>query len=185
MQLQELQQLYAYLPQVSALANTLSEDGGKTVFLEGLLASAAPMVFSALATKQGHTMLFIMQDADEAGYLYHDLTQVMGSNQVLFFPSSYRRAIKYGQRDAASEILRTETLSAISRRGEHFRSVGVKECGSVDDSVRSVRSVGVKECRSVDNSSETPNLTTSQPYNLITSNPPNLSTSQPPNPSTS
>ena len=138
MQLQELQQLYAYLPQVSALANTLSEDGGKTVFLEGLLASAAPMVFSALATKQGHTMLFIMQDADEAGYLYHDLRQVMGSNQVLFFPSSYRRAIKYGQRDAASEILRTETLSAISRRGEFLgssdnsvRSVGVKECGSV------------------------------------------------------
>ena len=146
MQLQELQQLYAYLPQVSALANTLSEDGCKTVFLEGLLASAAPMVFSALATKQGHTMLFIMQDADEAGYLYHDLTQVMGSNQVLFFPSSYRRAIKYGQRDAASEILRTETLSAISRRGEYFRSVGVKECGSVDNSVRSV---GVKECGSV------------------------------------
>ena len=153
MQLQELQQLYAYLPQVSALAKTLGEDGGKTVFLEGLLASAAPMVFSALATKQGHTMLFIMQDADEAGYLYHDLTQVMGCNQVLFFPSSYRRAIKYGQRDAASEILRTETLSAISRRGEHLgssdnsvRSVGVKECRSVDNSVRSV---GVKECGSV------------------------------------
>ena len=198
MQLQELQQLYAYLPQVSALAKTLGEDGGKTVFLEGLLASAAPMVFSALATKQGHTMLFIMQDADEAGYLYHDLTQVMGSNQVLFFPSSYRRAIKYGQRDAASEILRTETLSAISRRGEFLgssddsvRSVGVKECRSVDNGVRSsgvkefrssddcVRSVGVKECRSVDNSFEIHNVTTSQPLNLKTSNPHNLTTSQP------
>ena len=151
MQLQELQQLYAYLPQVSALANTLGEDGGKTVFLEGLLASAAPMVFSALATKQGHTMLFIMQDADEAGYMYHDLTQVMGSNQVLFFPSSYRRAIKYGQRDAASEILRTETLSAISRRGEYFGSVGVQEFRSSDNSFGSV---GVKECGSVDPTSQ-------------------------------
>ena len=128
------------------MAKTLSEDGGKTVFLEGLLASAAPMVFSALATKQGHTMMFIMQDADEAGYLYHDLTQVMGSNQVLFFPSSYRRAIKYGQRDAASEILRTETLSAISRRGEFLGSSGVKEFRSSDNSVRSV---GVMECGSV------------------------------------
>ncbi len=168
MQLQELQQLYAYLPQVSALAKTLSEDGGKTVFLEGLLASAAPMVFSALATKQGHTMLFIMQDADEAGYLYHDLTQVMGSNQVLFFPSSYRRAIKYGQRDAASEILRTETLSAISRRGEFLGSSGVKEFRSSDNGVRSV---GVKECRSVDNSFESHNVTTLQPHNLTTSQP--------------
>lgn len=154
MQLQELQQLYAYLPQVSALAKTLSEDGGKTVFLEGLLASAAPMVFSALATKQGHTMLFIMQDADEAGYLYHDLTQVMGSNQVLFFPSSYRRAIKYGQRDAASEILRTETLSAISRRGEILGS-----------SENSFGSVGVKECWSVDNTSSANNSSTRQLVN--------------------
>ena len=172
MQLQELQQLYAYLPQVSALAKTLGEDGGKTVFLEGLLASAAPMVFSALATKQGHTMLFIMQDADEAGYLYHDLTQVMGSNQVLFFPSSYRRAIKYGQRDAASEILRTETLSAISRRGEHFRSSGVFRLRSTTrqefrSSDNSVGSVGVKECRSVDNSFETHNLPTSQPLYIV------------------
>jgi transcription-repair coupling factor (superfamily II helicase) len=52
-----------------------------------------------------------MQDAEEAGYFYHDLCQVMGDKQVLFFPSSYKRAIKYGQKDPASEILRTEVLS--------------------------------------------------------------------------
>ena len=33
---------------------------------------------------------------------------------MLFFPSSYRRAVKYGQRDAANEILRTKTLSRLS-----------------------------------------------------------------------
>lgn len=33
---------------------------------------------------------------------------------MLFFPSSYRRAVKYGQRDTANEILRTETLSRLS-----------------------------------------------------------------------
>lgn len=62
------------------------------------------------------TVVFILQDADEAGYFYHDLTQIMGQDDVLFFPSSYRRAVKYGQRDAASEILRTEVLSRLSRR---------------------------------------------------------------------
>jgi len=59
-------------------------------------------------------MLFILQDAEEAGYFYHDLTQLMGDHDVLFFPSSYRRAIKYAQRDAASEILRTEVLARLS-----------------------------------------------------------------------
>ncbi len=59
-------------------------------------------------------MLFVLQDVEEAGYFYHDLTQMMGTDNVLFFPSSYRRAVKYAQRDAASEILRTEVLSRIN-----------------------------------------------------------------------
>ena len=67
-----------------------------------------------MAEKLQQTILFVLQDADEAGYFYHDLMQVMGSQQVLYFPSSYRRAIKYGQRDAANEILRTEVLSKLS-----------------------------------------------------------------------
>jgi transcription-repair coupling factor (superfamily II helicase) len=69
------------------------------------------LAFSALSLKTSPRLLFIMQDAEEAGYFYHDLCQVMGDKQVLFFPSSYKRAIKYGQKDPASEILRTEVLS--------------------------------------------------------------------------
>ena len=60
------------------------------------------------------TTLFILQDVDEAGYFYHDLVQLLGEKQVLFFPSSYRRAVKYGQRDAANEILRTEVLARLT-----------------------------------------------------------------------
>ena len=49
------------------------------------------------------------------GYFYHDLTQVNGDEHILFFPSSYRRAVKYGQKDAANEILRTEVLSRLQK----------------------------------------------------------------------
>jgi len=111
MDIQELQIVYARLPQVAALAKEIGKNRSKTVFLEGLLASSAAMTFSALATKTGQTMLFVLQDAEEAGYFYHDLCQVMGDASVLYFPSSYRRAIKYGQKDPASEILRTEALT--------------------------------------------------------------------------
>ena len=111
MNIQELQTLYAMKPQVSALAKAIEKSSIKVISLDGLLASATPMAFSALALKTSAKLLFVMQDADEAGYLYHDLCQVMGEKQVLFFPSSYKRAIKYGQKDPASEILRTEVLS--------------------------------------------------------------------------
>ena len=114
MKIQDLQSLYAHLPQVSALAKLVGDKSVKTISLDGLLASSAPLAFSALALKSSARMLFILQDAEEAGYFYHDLTQLLGDKNVLFFPSSYRRAVKYAQRDAASEILRTEVLAAIS-----------------------------------------------------------------------
>ena len=114
MNIQELVKLYAQLPQVSALAKELGKSSNSTIFLDGLLGSSAPMLFSSLATKCPCRLLFILQDAEEAGYFYHDLVQLMGSRDVLFFPSSYRRAVKYAQRDAASEILRTEVLTQLS-----------------------------------------------------------------------
>ena len=114
MNIQELERQYARLPQLKALASELGKSSGDTVFLEGLLASSAPMLFASLAVKCPRRMLFVLQDAEEAGYFYHDLTQLMGTSGVLFFPSSYRRAVKYAQRDPASEILRMEVLSKFS-----------------------------------------------------------------------
>ena len=114
MNIQELEKVYAKLPQVSALAKELGKSSVKTIFLEGLLGSSAPLVFGSLALKRKSRLMFILQDAEEAGYFYHDLTQLMGSQDVLYFPSSYRRAIKYAQRDPASEILRTEVLAKLS-----------------------------------------------------------------------
>ena len=114
MNIQELAHQYARLPQLKALASELGKSSQTTVFLEGLLASSAPMLFASLAEKCPRRMLFVLQDAEEAGYFYHDLTQLMGTSDVLFFPSSYRRAVKYAQRDPASEILRTEVLTALS-----------------------------------------------------------------------
>ena len=114
MKASDLLKQYAMLPQVGALAGTLGKKSVKTVFLEGLLCSSAPMLFAALSGKLKTPVLFILQDADEAGYFYHDLVQLLGDKKVLFFPSSYRRAVKYAQRDAANEILRTEVLAKLS-----------------------------------------------------------------------
>ena len=115
MKIQDLLKIYAKSAQVGALADVMGKKSVKTIFLEGLMCSSAPMVFASLTSHHSPlTSLFILQDAEEAGYFYHDLVQLLDDKQVLFFPSSYRRAIKYGQRDAANEILRTEVLAKLS-----------------------------------------------------------------------
>ena len=60
-------------------------------------------------------LVFVLDDADSAGYFYHDLVQMLDDQKVLFFPSSYKRAIKYNQKDAGNEILRTEVLSRMAQ----------------------------------------------------------------------
>lgn len=116
MDIQDIKQLYAKAPGTVALCKLLQENRGSNIFLQGQQASATPLLFAAVATEIKQTFLFVLQDADEAGYFYHDLTQVMGTQNVLFFPSSFKRLVKYGQRDSANEILRTEVLARISAR---------------------------------------------------------------------
>lgn len=116
MDIKDIRQLYAMAPQTGALLKLLQDKQGDNIFLQGQQASATPLLFASVAEKTVQTFLFVLQDADEAGYFYHDLTQVMGTENVLFFPSSYKRSVKYGQRDSANEILRTEVLAKVSAR---------------------------------------------------------------------
>ena len=115
MDITELQHIYATHPNVKGLAKQLENSSVRTFFLGGLHASASPLLFSSLWQHLSQTLVFILNDMEEAGYFYHDLTQINGEENVLFFPSSYRRAIKYGQKDAGNEILRTEVLSRIQK----------------------------------------------------------------------
>ena len=115
MTLSDLSGLYGGLAQTKALIKELAGKRGGNVFLQGLRASSAPLLFSALAQKGGKPcLLVILNDQEEAAYFYHDMVQTIGDSDVLYFPSAYRRAAKYGQKDDASEILRTEVLSRLT-----------------------------------------------------------------------
>lgn len=120
MTIQEIDNIYGRSPQAKAFLELLDKNKLKTIFLQGLVCSSAPIFFASIREQLGKTVVYILDDADEAGYFYHDLMQVVGQDHVFFFPSSYRRAIKYGQKDAANEILRTEVLARLSQNKPIF-----------------------------------------------------------------
>ncbi len=102
------------------MVRLLKDSTVRNIYCGGLCASAASLYASALVERIPVPLVFILGDLEEAGYFYHDLTQVLGEERVLFFPSSFRRAIKYGQKDAANEILRTEVLGRLRREDERL-----------------------------------------------------------------
>ncbi len=98
---------------MSAINKLVTEEGSRNLFVKGLYGSEASMTIASLFLRSNRSFVCMLNDLEEAGYFYHDLVQLTGSNDIFFFPSAYRRDIKYGHIDPANEILKTEVLSML------------------------------------------------------------------------
>ena len=115
MQIADLGHLIAQHPEVDVLAQQLSKKGNTHFLLTGLYASARGMILAALHSRlkqQGDapTMLIVMDNADEAQYMYADIKTLLLTQEVYYFPNSHRR--RQGK-DEAMAVQRTEVLSAL------------------------------------------------------------------------
>ncbi len=120
MTLKEADSFFATKGRVSAVEKVLKDRRARRVLLSGLEGSSAAMLFALLPAAR-HIHILVTDDMDSAGYLYNDLCQILGQEEVGIFPSGYKRAIKYGQPDAPSRILRTEALNALTQKGSGMR----------------------------------------------------------------
>ena len=121
MDIQQILEMYARSPQSAALARMFCDCGMRVGYVDSVAASVMPVLFASVSRSVSGVCVIVLDDAEEAGYFYHDMTQMLGTGDVLFFPSSYRRRIKYGQHDQASEILRTEVLGRLLAESEELR----------------------------------------------------------------
>lgn len=137
MEIKELQKIYAAHPGVKALCNLTDDDCKGGVILAGLTtgSAAAAVVAGYMMANEKATLFIVMNDVEDAGYFYHDLVQVCGDKRVLFFPSSFKRALKYGHEDDANRILRTEVMSRLSSKSRRAGTVVVTHPEAVAEKV--------------------------------------------------
>ncbi len=108
MEIRELCELFSGKGRTAAVKKLLAGSGNAVI--DGLAGSSAAMLIAKLP-RRDCPYLVVVNDLDEAGYMYNDLCQLADDKQALIFPSGYKRDIKYGQVDAPNEILRTEVLN--------------------------------------------------------------------------
>ena len=111
--LSEFQHLYAHHPQIEALT-LWAATHESNLRISGLCGSSLSLVMAAFTQRVKQNHVFVMTDADEAGYLYNDLRQILSDEVVMFFPSSYKKTIRLSQLDSSNEILRTEVLNRLT-----------------------------------------------------------------------
>ena len=84
MEIQELCKVFTGKGRAGALKRLL--EGSGNAVIDGLAGSSAAMLFARLPERTC-PYLIVMNDLDEAGYMYNDLCQLVGDKQMLIFPS--------------------------------------------------------------------------------------------------
>jgi transcription-repair coupling factor (superfamily II helicase) len=113
-------------PQIEKFVNWSALPAGD-LCVKGLEGSFRSLVFAALYTNKPIPLFFVLNDLEEAAYFYHDLIQLLGKENILFFPSSYKKPLKDDSKDAGNEILRTEALDFMSNTSDPYIIVSYPE----------------------------------------------------------
>jgi transcription-repair coupling factor (superfamily II helicase) len=107
---------YDKSPKVQQIVTGLQENNSIKMHLDGLLGSAVSFVIQAVFKKAEAPFLVILNNKEEAAYYLNDLEQMIGDQDVLFYPGSYRRPYQIEDTDNANVLLRAEVLNRINSR---------------------------------------------------------------------
>lgn len=106
---------YSSTAKIQQISDSLAIRDNK-IQLKGLIGSSLSFVVASLFEKSDLPYLVILQDKEEAAYYLNDLEQLVGEEDVLFYPGSYRRPYQIEETDNASVLLRAEVLNRINSR---------------------------------------------------------------------
>jgi transcription-repair coupling factor (superfamily II helicase) len=106
---------YKKSAKISVFAETLALQNQK-IHAKGLFGSSISFVIQALFQKTELPFLLLFNDKEEAAYFLNDLELLINTNDVLFYPGSYRRPYQIDETDNANVLLRAEVLNRINSR---------------------------------------------------------------------
>ena len=116
MKIQQLLERYLTDENLALLHNALQQGQRVSSYLNGIAGSQLALLAAALYKLEDRPHLLVLNDKEEAAYVYNDLQKVLPEDGVLFYPGSYRRPYDVEEVDNANILLRAEVLSHINSR---------------------------------------------------------------------
>ncbi|RIJ48593.1 transcription-repair coupling factor [Maribellus luteus] len=114
-------------PGFSKIEKKLLAPPGEKVHLQGLIGSAKTILLAKLFQNTGKNFVVLLNDREEAAYFYDDLNNLGLSDQMLFFPSSYKRSVQYDRPEQENIVQRTEVLNLLSKKENSYLLVSYPE----------------------------------------------------------
>ena len=113
----EILSYYQNSQQVTELNQWLGGKDGNILHLGRLTGSSPAVIAACMLGDPGKNHVFILPDKESAAYFHNDLFNFSGREDILFFPSSYKRSVQYIQKSSDNVVQRTGVLKKLSQDG--------------------------------------------------------------------
>lgn len=107
-------------PVFAKVAKKMAAPPGEKFQLNGFIGSSKTILLSSLFQKAGKNFIILLNDREEAAYFYDDFNNLGFQEDVLFFPSSYKRSVQFNQPEQENIVQRTEVLNLISKKEKPY-----------------------------------------------------------------
>ncbi|MDO1445118.1 transcription-repair coupling factor [Rhodocytophaga aerolata] len=109
----------SFLKTIAGKTTSLANGQPAQVQVKGLIGSLDAVLGAVLYHNQPKPHLYILHDREEAAYFQNDLQNLMGDKEVLFFPTSYKRAYQFEETENANVLRRAEVLNLMNQSNKH------------------------------------------------------------------
>ena len=90
----------------------------KNAFIKDLAGSSLAFIGAAIHLETDTPLVIVLNEKEEAAYVFSDLSALLGMEKIFFFPSSFKRSIRFEQVMPEAIIQRTDVLNLLRQMGE-------------------------------------------------------------------
>ncbi len=125
MELKDIYRTYNKQKHFNDLYAQIKENNKTRIALKGLCGSSLSMLVASIIEKESkHNHFFIFDEKDTAAYFFNDLCNLLENHEnIVFFPSSYKRSVQYKQTESGNIILRTNVLNKLIESSDNDEQI--------------------------------------------------------------
>lgn len=105
----------------------LNAPPGEKIHTQNLIGSLKTILLSNVFQRTSKNLVIFLNDKEEAAYFYDDLNNLGFAENTLFFPSSYKRSIQFGDIEQENIVQRTEVLNKVSLNNKKYIIISYPE----------------------------------------------------------
>ncbi|TDB60786.1 transcription-repair coupling factor [Arundinibacter roseus] len=117
MEVKDFLTLYANDSYIQLLVNQIQSQAPADahVQVKGLVGSLDAVIAATVHNRHlPQLSLYVLSDREEAAYFQNDMQSLLGTEDVLFYPTSYKRAYQFEEIENANVLMRAEILNKLN-----------------------------------------------------------------------